>query len=254
MNDDSTRSAPASKPDYTALEFPDPPPGRPYVVINMVASADGKTVIEGSERGLGSPTDQHLLRELRVHPDVVLNGAGTLRASGTSSRLNDLVLEEIRVRKGKARLPTAAVLSGSGDLPLQTRFFTSRDFDAVVYLSERAPAERADAAVATGRPVYRVPAGNEVPSMVRHMREELGCRLLLLEGGSTINGDFFRHGLADELFLTISGLVVGGEHGRSAVETPGLEATPAGVQRLELLAAHPNPATNELYLRYRIRR
>jgi riboflavin biosynthesis pyrimidine reductase len=74
------------KPDYTALEFPPPPADRPYVVTNMVMSLDGSVVVEGTERGLGSAVDQALMRELRVPVDVVMNGAGTLRASGTSSR------------------------------------------------------------------------------------------------------------------------------------------------------------------------
>ena len=62
----------------------------------MVMSADGHTVVEGSERGLGSPTDQRLMRELRVHFDVVLNGGATFRASGTSARLNNPKLEQWR--------------------------------------------------------------------------------------------------------------------------------------------------------------
>jgi len=254
MTDERVRSAPVSKPDYTALEFPEPPADRPYVLVNMVSSVDGKTVLEGSERGLGSPTDQRLMRELRLHADVVLNGAGTLRVSGTSSRINDIVLREARVRRGKTRTPVAAVLSGSGDFPLDGRFFTARDFQGIVYLSDRAPAERAEAIAATGRAVQRVPSGDEVPAMLRHRRDELSCRLLLLEGGATINGDFFRRDLIDEVFITVGALIVGGDHENTAVETPGHKATRAGARRLELLSAHPNPATDELYLRYLVRR
>ena len=243
-----------TKPDYTALEFPPPPAERPYVLVNMVASADGKTVIEGNERGLGSPTDQRLLRELRVHADVVLNGSGTLRASGTSARLGDVVLEEIRVSRAKTRLPVAAVLTASADLPLEAVFFTARDFEAVVYASARPPAERVAAIAATGRPVVTVPAGEEVPAMLRHMRDELGARLLLLEGGPTLNGDFFRRGLVDEFFLTLGAVIVGGDHVASPVEMPGVEPTLETVRCLDLLSAVPNPATSEVYLRYRVRR
>lgn len=252
MDIDADRFAALNKPNYRILEFPGPPSDRPYVLVNMVASADGKTVIQGTERGLGSPTDQLLLHELRSHADVVLNGAGTLRASGTSSRLDDVALEEIRVRKGKARLPIAAILSSSGDLPLGDRLFTARDFDAVVYLAAGVSNERAEAIAATGRSVYRVPTGNEVPAMLAHMRETLGCQLLLLEGGPRLNGEFFRHALIDEFFLTISALITGGDRVYSAVETPGFAPTFQDVQRLELLSAHPNPVTNEIYLRYRI--
>lgn len=245
---------PDGVPDYTALEFPEAPPDRPCVIVNMVASADGKTVIEDTESGLGSATDRRLLRELRAHADIVLTGAGTLRASGHTSRLNDETLEALRVARGKPRLPIAATLSRSGDLPLDNRFFTGSDFEGVVYLSDCAAAERAEALAASGRTVQRVPAGNEAPSMLRHMREVLGCRLLLLEGGPTLNGEFFRQDLVDELFLTIGALVVGGDGGRTAVETPGHPASHEGARRLDLLSAHRNTETSELYLRYRVRR
>ena len=86
--------------DYTALSFPDPPSERPFVAINMVMSADGRTVIDGTERGLGSKLDQRLMRELRVHFDVVMNGGATFRASGTSARLNDPGLEQWRLDRG----------------------------------------------------------------------------------------------------------------------------------------------------------
>ena len=89
-----------AKPDYTSLELPPPPDDRPYVLINMVMSADGKVVVEGTEQGIGSKVDQRLMRELRVNADVVLNGANTLRASGSSSRLGDPVLEHLRIRAG----------------------------------------------------------------------------------------------------------------------------------------------------------
>ena len=245
---------PGSTPDYAALEFPGAPADRPYVIVNMVASVDGKTVIEGSERGLGSAADRRLLRELRVHADIVLTGAGTLRASGHSPRLNDEALEALRVSRGKPRLPIAATLSRSGDLPLDNRFFSGSDFEAVLYLSDDAPAERAAALAAAGRPVHRVPAGDEAPSMLAHMREALGCRLLLLEGGPTLNGEFFRRGFVDELFLTVGSLVVGGDGAPSAVETPGHPATHEGARRLALLSVHRNPETSELYLRYRVDR
>src|SRR4029079_5344297 len=93
------------KPDYTALTFPAPPADRPYVILNMVESLDGRATIEGNERGLGSPVGSARMRELRLHADVVVNGASTLRASGTSPRLNNAALEAIRIARGKSRSP-----------------------------------------------------------------------------------------------------------------------------------------------------
>jgi riboflavin biosynthesis pyrimidine reductase len=242
-----------TKPDYVSIEFPDPPPDRPYVFTNMVMSADGKVVIEGTERGLGSPIDQRLMRELRVHADVVLNGAGTLRKSGTSSLLASDELVAVRRLRGRPPAPVAAVLSASGDLPLERPFFTSREFPAVVYLASTAPPDRAAAARATGRDVIEVPADDPIPAMLHHMHHSLGARRLLVEGGPEINGRLFDLGVVDEYFLTIGPRVVGG----NVTLTPVRSSRPASfdaVTELDLLSAVPNPATGELYVRYRRRR
>jgi 2,5-diamino-6-(ribosylamino)-4(3H)-pyrimidinone 5'-phosphate reductase len=239
------------RPDYAGLAFPPPPADRPYVIVNMVSSVDGRAAIEGTERGLGSPTDQALMRELRVHADVVLNGASTLRASGSSPRLNNPDLEALRRARGKSSLPLGAVLSASGDLPLDRIFFTAQDFQTLVYLSASAPAARRAAIEATGREVVTVPAGDEVRATLAHMHRELGARLVLVEGGPTLNGMLLDAGLVDELFMTLGGVLVGGRDPLTIVSQRRVRSAD-DVRRLHLLAAHPNPATNEVYLRYRL--
>ena len=236
--------------DYTALEFPDPPPDRPYTAINMVMSADGRTAVEGSERGLGSETDQRLMRELRVHFDVVLNGAATFRASGTSARLNRPELEQWRIERGMPPTPIAAVLTRSGDLPPDRRFFTDRSFDAVVYLSSAAPPNAHKRLAALGRPVIELPQGEEIQAAFQHMREQLGAQRILVEGGASLNGAIIQANLADEFFLTLSPKIIGGPDQTPAVQWP----TPASLrtlQHLDLIQAHQDPQTNELFLRYK---
>ncbi len=240
-------------PDYTSITFPAAPADRPYVIVNMVSSADGRVTVEGTERGLGSARDQRLMRELRVHADVTLNGAGTLRASGTSSRLGDPLLEDLRERRGLPRMPIASVLSRSGDLPLDRLFFTARDFDAIVYLSDAAPPERLRAVEATGRRVALLPAGDEMPAMLRHMRHELSAGLLLVEGGPKINGELFDLDAVDEFFLTLGGVIVNGNVLKPPVERDRPPSI-ATLTQLELVSAIPNGETNEVYLRYRVRR
>ena len=207
------------KPDYSHIDFPPPPRDRPYVVLNMVMSADGKVVVEGTEKGIGSEVDQRLMRELRVNADVVLNGAETLRISGTSPRLGGFAeLEEIRTHQGKSRFPIAATLSRSGRLPLDRVFFTADDFRAVVYLSDSAPREQRLAIESTGREVVVVPDAEAPVAMLRHMRDYLGARVLLLEGGPSLNAMFFQQNLVDEYFLSLGPVIVGGRESLTAVE------------------------------------
>ena len=216
----------------------------------MVMSIDGKVVVEGTEQGIGSKVDQRLMRELRVSADIVLNGANTLRASGTSSRLGDPILEEIRASRGKPRSPIAATMSESGNLPLDKLFFTARDFVAVVYLSKAAPADRRKAIKETGRPVFDLPLRKPVTAMLRHMRTELGAEVLLVEGGPTVNAELFRLGAVDEFFVTIGPVVVGGRDTKTPV-TGDSPFTRKTLPHFELVWAVPNPDTNEIYCRYR---
>lgn len=237
------------KPDYTALDFPEPPPDRPYVVINMVMSLDGTVVVEGTERGLGSPIDQALMRDLRVHADVVMNGAGTLRASGTSSRVS-AEHQALRRSRGMTAQPLAAVVSRLGDLPLDRAFFRERDFDAMVYLADSAPAKRRRAIEATGRPVRVLPEASLLRDMLGHMRYELGARLLLVEGGPRLNGSLLEIDAVDEYFLTLGRVIVAGNAPLAAIlgsRPPSID----GLTRLDLVSLAFEPATNELYLRYR---
>lgn len=239
-----------SEIDYTRLTFPDAPADRPFVAVNMVMSADGRTVIDGTERGLGSAMDQRLMRELRVHFDVVMNGGETFRASGTSARLNNPKLEQWRVERGMTPSPIAAVLTRSGDLPAERRFFTDDGFDAVIYLSSAAPDTFRRELESRGRTVVIVPEGAEAPAALDHMQQELGASRVLVEGGATLNGELIQQCLVDEYFFTLAPRITGGDTAHPAVQWPG-EPTASQIRQLTLLQARP-AETGELFLRYRI--
>ncbi|GAB4324866.1 MAG: 2,5-diamino-6-(ribosylamino)-4(3H)-pyrimidinone 5'-phosphate reductase [Dehalococcoidia bacterium] len=239
------------KPDYTALDLGPAPRDRPYVLVNMVMSADGKVVLEGTEQGIGSEVDQRLMREIRANVDIILNGAGTFRASGTSPRLRDPALEQLRRERGQSPVPIGAVLTRSGNLDTSRIFFTADDFDAVVFVTRSTPAERRRALEATGRRVIALPDDGTLPAMLRFMRHDLGAVSLLVEGGPTLNGDLFRLGAVDEYFLTLGPVIVNGDDLLTAVAHPhpfGRDEAP----RLTLLSAFANPETDELYVRYRV--
>ena len=236
--------------DYTRLSFPDPPADRPYVAINMVMSADGRTVVDGTERGLGSELDQRLMRELRVHFAVVMNGGATFRASGTSARLNNPGLEQWRVERGMTPSPIAAVLTRSGDLPPERRFFTDHGFEAVIYLSSAAPDDVRRELESRGRPVVVVPEGGEAGAALEHLQHELGASRVLVEGGATLNGELIQRGLVDEYFLTLAPKITGGDSAHPAVQWSG-DPTVAGIRQLSLVHAL-TAQTGELFLRYRV--
>lgn len=237
---------------YLDMTLPEGTAGRPFVYINMVASVDGKITVEGSERGLGSDADKRLFYELRAHADAVLDGATTVRISGASPRLHDQGLIAWRRARGMSDEPIGVIITASADLPLDGSFFTSGAFQAVVFVAETAPPERIERLRQTGRPVHIVPAGRQaIAAMARILHDEYGVRRLLCEGGGTLNAEFIRLGIADELFLTVAPKIVGGRGNLTAVEGQpyGRDDMPA----LDLVSWHHYPPTGEVFTRWRFR-
>ena len=102
-------------------------PGRPGVRLNMIASVDGAASLQGRSGALGGPADKALFATLRSLADVVLVGAGTMRAEGYGpARLSD----DARARRrdwGLAPVPPIAVITRSCRLDWRARFFTEAE-------------------------------------------------------------------------------------------------------------------------------
>jgi riboflavin biosynthesis pyrimidine reductase len=197
----------------------------------MVATVDGRAALNGSAVGIGSPADKRLMRELRAEADVVLHGAGTVRADPLSARVPaDLVPR--RIANGLTPQPLGAIITRSGNLPAQHPYYESA---TVIYLASD----------------HLVPV-NESTVEVRHVESvseaiaDLGRRgatRILCEGGPTLNAALFGAELVDEIFLTIAPKLVGGHDPLTLVKGDAL-----GVIQLELRSFVE--LEGELYLKY----
>src|SRR5690606_7592518 len=107
--------------------YPLPGSERPHVRMNFVSSADGAVTIDGRSGGLGGANDRKLMRVLRTLCDVVLVGAGTVRAEGYGGLNLPDEYSERRVDLGLSRVPRMAVVSGSLDLDPGMSVFTKTE-------------------------------------------------------------------------------------------------------------------------------
>jgi riboflavin biosynthesis pyrimidine reductase len=167
--------------------------GRPTVRLNMIASVDGATAVEGRSGGLGGPADRRVFATLRSLADVVLVAAGTVRAE----------------RYGPAPVPIA-VVSGSLQLDWDSPFFTAADRRPLIVTHRRAPA--ADAMRAS-KVADVIVAGESRVDLVRavELLGERGFRHVLAEGGPSLNGALAGAGVLDELCVTVSPVLVSGD-------------------------------------------
>lgn len=230
---------------YLDLSFPAGIDDRPYVAINMISTADGKATIAGRSSTIGSPLDRLIMRRIRAACDGILTGAGTLRAEDINPTLPP-DLQQKRVAQGRAPNPIAAILSASGDLPLDRKFFSLTGFQRVVFVSASAPADRIERLQARAQVFVQDPERPTLPQVMSVFRTELGVGSLLCEGGPQLNSELVHLGYADELFLTIAPRVVGGS-GKTITEGPPLPREQ--IRPVELVSM--SARDSELFLRYR---
>ena len=183
---------------------------RPFVRCNMISTLDGAITINGQSGLLGGPADRTVFQVLRSLADVILVGAGTVRAEGYGPVTLDDALRAQRAARGQSELPPIAVVTGSGNLDWSAPFFTEAQARPVVVTTRTSdPGARRRAEEVA----HVVIAGEDRVDPVEALRQmwRAGHRSVLLEGGPGLNADVVHAGLMDELCLTLSPRLVAGE-------------------------------------------
>ncbi|MGH2944454.1 MAG: dihydrofolate reductase family protein, partial [Solirubrobacteraceae bacterium] len=76
------------------------PPERPFVLVNMVHTTDGRAALDGRTAPLSSVPDRQLFHALRTRVDAIMVGAGTLRAERYGRLVRDAHRREQRLLAG----------------------------------------------------------------------------------------------------------------------------------------------------------
>ena len=211
--------------DLAAAAVPgDAAGGRPFVFVNMIASADGRATIAGRTAPLANRADYELFHALRASADAVMMGAGTVRVEGYGpmDRLAVVVSRSVELPVDRGLLAAAGnrvvIVTPSPDRELPPCAAT------VAYLRE------GDLAVA-----------------LRRLRDEHGVASIDCEGGPGLNATLVPARLVDELHLVIAPKLAGG---RDPLTILGGE-TLAPPRDLALLSLHESGGY--LFARYGLR-
>jgi riboflavin biosynthesis pyrimidine reductase len=205
---------------HVAAVVPGPAPGdRPFLLVNMIATADGRATIAGRTGPIANRADYELFHALRTRVDAVMVGAETVRVEGYGPMVPAAVLVSRSLRVP----PTVGLLSTPGN--------------RVIVLT---PSDRTLEPCAARVEYLR----SDVADGVRRLRTEFGLRSVLCEGGPQLLGDLLRAGLVDELHVVIAPKVAGGAEPLTILTGPVLDP-PA---ELQLLSLHESGGY--LFLRY----
>lgn len=215
---------------------------RPHVSMNFALTLDGRSAINGVSREIGSPRDTELLVGLRTRADAVMIGAGTMRAERYGRVVRDPAKRAEREAIGLTPDPLIAIVSGRLDLPWDAPLFSEGIGEVVIYTSS----EKEPPQTETEIEVVRHPDRVDLGAALEHLRKDRQVRALLCEGGSKLHASLHEAECVDEVFVTHAPKLAGGEG-------PGLvSGLSALVRPLELVWVISEPATGELFARYRV--
>jgi riboflavin-specific deaminase-like protein len=231
---------------------------RPYLLANMISTADGRATLGGRSGAIGGEADKELFHGLRTAVDAVMAGAGTVRAEGYGRLVRDERRRQIRRERGLAEEPLACIVSGRLALTSEIPLLADPDARVAILTTSAAslPEEcraRIDYIRAARRGTLDPPSADppslDLPSAMSELRERFGVRTVLCEGGPHLNSQLLAEGLVDELFLSLSPKLAGGDAASEPLRIlSGPELDPPVT--LELLAALEHDS--HLFLRYKI--
>ncbi|TQL47058.1 riboflavin biosynthesis pyrimidine reductase [Homoserinimonas aerilata] len=206
---------------------------KPWLRANFISSVDGAATHDGLSGGLGTPADRRVFDVLRRLADVIVVGAGTVRAEGYGGvRLDDDAVAW-RTARGLPEQPVFAIVSRRLDLDPDSDVFTKAARRPIVLSCEAAP----DAQRAALSKVADVIDCGQTSVDTLQLKERLAERGLPQqhsEGGPHLFGAMIEEGSIDELCLTVSPRLEGGTARRI---TDGHLATSRELRLAHALAA-----------------
>ena len=174
---------------------------KPYVILSAATSVDGKIATRTGDSKLSSRQDSIRLHKLRSKVDAILVGKNTA--------LQDNPLLTVRYTRGKN--PIRIILDSKGTLSKTSKILqTSNSVPTIIAVSKEISKSNFDKL--SRFPVEVIVAGKNSVNVKLLMKKLLDKKIktVLVEGGGTINWEFIKHNLFDELIITLSPFLIGG--------------------------------------------
>ena len=185
---------------------------RPRVILSAAMSLDGKIATKTGDSELSSKQDKVRIHKLRSKVDAILVGSNTVK--------RDDPLLTVRYVKGKN--PLRIVLDSKATISQKSQIIrTCKKIPTIVAVSKKA--SRQNISKLKKHPLEIMVIGEKrvnIKSLLKSLSKKK-IKTLLVEGGGTINWEFIKLGLVDELIVTVTPYLVGGQNAITLVEGKG---------------------------------
>jgi len=187
---------------------------KPYVILSAATSVDGKIATRTGDSNLSSKQDRIRLHKLRSKVDAILVGKNTV--------LLDNPMLTVRYTRGKN--PIRIILDSKGTISKKSKILqTSNKIPTIIAVSKKISKSNFDKLHKF--PVDVIIAGENSVNIKLLLKKlsDKKINTILVEGGGTVNWEFIKHNLFDELIITISPFLIGGIDAISFVQGQGFK-------------------------------
>jgi len=187
---------------------------KPYVILSAATSVDGKIATRTGDSKLSSKQDSVRLHKLRSKVDAILVGKNTV--------LQDNPLLTVRHTRGKN--PIRIILDSKGTLSKKSKILqTSNEIPTIIAVSKKI--SKSNFEKLHKFPVEIIVAGENSVNIKLLLKKlsDKKIKTILVEGGGTVNWEFIKHNLFDELIITLSPFLIGGTNAISFIQGQGFE-------------------------------
>lgn len=194
---------------------------RPYVVVNIAMSADGKiSTRERRQVRISGAQDFKRVDRLKAGCDAIMVGIGTVLADDPSLTVKSEECLNYRRKQGWDDHPIRVVVDSSGSTPPNASFLHKGEGKRVVAISGKADPKKI--ILLEKKATILVAGKDEVDLGI--LMDELGsmgiCRLMV-EGGGTLIAGLMQAGLVNEIFTFIGNIIIGGKNAPTIADGEG---------------------------------
>jgi 5-amino-6-(5-phosphoribosylamino)uracil reductase len=216
------------------------------VVLAMTADGKISAVDPQAPRDSDEADQAHVEYQVSL-ADLILVGAGTIRAEGVSFTIRNPELLAARKVRGQSPQPITCVVSGSLDLSPDLPFL-SQDIERWI-LTTRTGLERNSDATTLQKLAELIDLGDTDLDWDRaySLMAERGINKVVALGGGSLTAALAKVGRIDDWWLTIWPVIYGGKDAPSPVEGEGF--VPNAAPHLQLVETRQ--IGSELFLHYR---
>ena len=194
---------------------------RPYVVVNIAMSADGKiSTRERRQVRISGTQDFTRVDQLKAGCDAIMVGIGTVLADDPSLTVKSEKCLNYRRKQGWDDHPLRVVVDSSGATPPDASILHKGKGKRVVAVSKRA--DPIKISVLEKKATILVAGKDEVDLIVLMDKlGNLGIHRIMVEGGGTLIAGLMKAGLVNEIYTFIGNIIIGGKDAPTITDGEG---------------------------------